>query len=77
MVQLELLDNSNFHFNFMENIDDKYDELNKIELERRLKRPATSAELINSDNDSDLVNEVMWRLLKDLDSRLRALEKDK
>lgn len=60
----------------MENLDRKYDELNVLELTRRLKRPPSTSEVINSDNDSDLVSEVMWQLLKDLDNRLTTLEKN-
>lgn len=58
-------------------LDEKYDEISKTELERRLKRPASPAEITNSDTDSDLCIETMWRLLKDMDARLRALEKSK
>lgn len=55
-------------------VDTKYDELNLVELEKRLKRKPTKAEVINSDNDSDLVNEVMWQLVKDMAQKLSDLE---
>lgn len=56
-------------------LDTKFDNIIKEELEKRLKRPALPHELINSDTDSDLVNEVLWQLVKDLEARVRILEK--
>ena len=55
-------------------MDTQYDQINKEVLESRLNRPASHSELVNSDNDSDLVSEVMWRLLKDLSDRVTTLE---
>jgi hypothetical protein len=55
-------------------INAEYDVLNKAQLEKRLKREPTAAELINSDNDSDLVTEIMWELMLSLADRIVALE---
>lgn len=55
-------------------VDTKYDELNLIELEKRLQRKPTASEIINSDKDNDLVNEVMWQLIKDMAKKIGDLE---
>lgn len=56
-------------------IDTKYDELNVNELQKRLKRIPTPSEVTNSNNDSDLVTEIMWQLIKELEARIKILEK--
>lgn len=58
-------------------IDEKYDDLAKAELEKRLKREPTQSEIINAEFDTDLVNEVLWKLVKDLELRLSTLENAK
>lgn len=55
-------------------LDTQYDQINLDVLTKRLNRPPSHAELVNSDNDSDLVNEVMWRLLKQMNDRITTLE---
>lgn len=55
-------------------IDKQYDAILKTELENRLKRPAKPDEVINADKDSDLVNETLWQLVKDLATRVTILE---
>ena len=55
-------------------VDTLYDEKNREELARRLKREPTLNELKNSENDSDLVTEVMWQVIKDLSERVVNLE---
>lgn len=59
----------------MDKEDTHFDTLLKVELEKRLNRKAHANELVNSDNDSDLVNEVLWQLVKDLIKRVTKLEK--
>lgn len=61
----------------METIDTKYDIISKTELEKQLKRPATPAEIINSDNDTNLVTETLWQLIKELEERISILEAKK
>ena len=55
-------------------VDALYDVKNEIELENRLKRKPTLEEIVNSDNDSDQVIEVMWQLIKDLAKKVGELE---
>ncbi len=55
-------------------VDTKYDALNVDELQKRLNRPPTAGEIINSDKDNDLVNEVMWQLIKELSQQIKDLE---
>ena len=55
-------------------VNTQYDALNIIELEKRLQRKPTTSEIINSDKDNDLVNEVMWQLIKQLSQQLEDLE---
>lgn len=55
-------------------IDTLYDTTLKSELKNRLKRQPLASELVNADNDSDLVNEVMWQIISNLNDRLTALE---
>lgn len=47
----------------MPDINTLYDTLLKTELTRRLGREPFSNELINGDNDSDLVNEILWQII--------------
>lgn len=56
-------------------IDQKYDNISKIELEKMLKRPAKENELASADSDANLVNECLWQLVKELDERVKLLEK--
>lgn len=56
------------------NISEKFDSVLKIELEKKLKRPASVGEITNADNDSDLVNETLWQLVVELDKRVSTLE---
>ena len=60
----------------MKTANDRYNEIFDAELERRLKRPATVAERTNADNDSDLVNEVLWQMIDELYTAV-SLIKDK
>lgn len=55
-------------------IDEKYDEKNATELGRILKREPTPAEIANSDNDTNLVTEVMWQLMKDMSDEIELLK---
>ena len=55
-------------------VDSRYDELNVAELETRLKRKPTQTEVINSDKDTELVSEVMWKLIKQLSQQVEELE---
>lgn len=57
----------------IKDIDAQYDEISKTELEKRLKRPATRAEVANADTDSDLVNEVFWQLIKEINGELKRI----
>ena len=57
------------------NIRQRYDEIIRSELRKRLKREPTPNELANSDTDSDLVNETMWQLIEDLSERVERLER--
>lgn len=52
-----------------------FDDTLKDQLTKRLGREPLENELINADNDSDLVNEVLWRLVCNAFNRLAALEK--
>ena len=56
-------------------LDQKYDQITATELQKRLKRVPTPAEVINGDTDSDLNAEIYWQLIKDLEARIKALEK--
>lgn len=56
-------------------IEKEYDTRLKNSLEKRLKRPATTDELVNADNDSDLVTETLWQMLCEMEKRIAALEK--
>ena len=55
-------------------MDKDYDTILKETLEKRLKRSASSDEIINADNDADLVNETLWQLINQMDIRLKKLE---
>lgn len=61
----------------METIDEKFDNKMKVELVKLLKRPLKEGELINADMDSNLVNEILWQLVKELDERVKLLESKK
>lgn len=50
----------------MPDINTTYDNLLVAELTRRLKRAPSPSEVINGDNDSDLVNEILWQLIGQL-----------
>lgn len=50
----------------MPDINTLYDTLLKKELVRRMGREPFANELINADNDSDLVNEILWQLIVQL-----------
>lgn len=54
-----------------------FDNIFKVELEKRLKRKPTADELINNDNDADLVNETLWQMMEKLYGRIQDLEKTK
>ena len=56
-------------------IEKTYDNKLKTNLEKRLNRLASNDELINADKDSDLVNEVLWELIVDLEQRIINIEK--
>ena len=58
----------------MDNIDKKFDQILATELEKRLNRKPKVNELINADFDSDLVNECLWQLVKELTDRVDKLE---
>lgn len=51
-----------------------FDSMLVAELTKRLKRSPSSTEVINAENDSDLVNEVMWKLVLSLAQRVSDLE---
>jgi len=55
-------------------IDTNYDDKLEVILEKRLKRKATISELTNADNDSDIVNETMWQIMKEQEARIISLE---
>lgn len=57
------------------NTGKRFDDILKIELKKRLKREPTNSEIINGDTDADLVSEIMWQLIEDLDKRLDTVEK--
>ena len=56
-------------------LNQNYDIKLKTNLEKRLNRLASNDELINADKDSDLVNEVLWELIVDLEQRIINIEK--
>lgn len=58
-------------------LDQKYDDLSKVELQKRLKREPFDSEIINAEYDNDLVSEVLWQLIKDLEARIKLLESKK
>lgn len=55
-------------------IDKIYNDTLKAELTKRLGRKPLANEMVNADNDSDLVNEVLWQLVCNLQNRIAALE---
>ena len=61
----------------MKTLDQQFDDIALTELRKRMNREPKPNEIINGDKDSDLVNEVMWQLVKDLEGRIKALEKKK
>mgnify|MGYP001605191668 CR=1 FL=1 len=56
-------------------MDKEYDIILEKELEKKLNRKPSSSEIINADTDSNLVNECLWQLIKELDARVKLLEK--
>lgn len=47
----------------MPDINTTYDSLLETELTKRLGRAPSPEEITNADNDSDLVNEILWQLV--------------
>lgn len=56
------------------NISQAFDQLLRTELAKRLGREPLPNEVVNADNDSDLVNEILWELVFNLNDRVTKLE---
>ena len=58
-------------------IDDKYNTILQSELGKRLRRIPHPNEVSNADFDADLVNETLWQIICDLNTRIELLEAKK